>query len=52
MKKLIIVLTILYMISPLDLAPGPLDDIIVMILGIAFSSVVGDEKRKSPNKTR
>ena len=45
MKRIIIVLTILYALSPLDLVPGPLDDIIVIVLGVAFSSVVGNEKR-------
>ena len=46
LKRIIIALTILYVLSP-DLAPGPLDDIIIMVLGVAFSSVVGDEKKKS-----
>ena len=45
LKRIIIALTILYVLSPLDLAPGPLDDIIIMVLGVAFSSVVGDKNR-------
>ena len=45
LKRIIIAFTILYVLSP-DLAPGPLDDIIIMVLGVAFSSVVDDEKQK------
>ncbi len=45
LKRIIIALTILYVLSPLDLAPGPLDDIIIMVLGVAFSTVVGEEKQ-------
>ncbi len=45
LKKLIIALTILYILSPFDLAPGPLDDIIIIVLGIAFSSVASETKK-------
>ncbi|WP_196811598.1 hypothetical protein [Butyrivibrio sp. VCD2006] len=44
LRRIIIALTILYVLSPLDLTPGPLDDIIIIVLGVAFSSVVGDEE--------
>ena len=37
-RILIIILTIAYVISPLDLFPGPVDDVIVAILGILTSS--------------
>jgi uncharacterized membrane protein YkvA (DUF1232 family) len=37
-KGMIIVLVILYVVSPVDLAPGPIDDLIVMLLGVAAMS--------------
>lgn len=35
MKGMILVLMIMYIVSPLDACPGPLDDIIVLLIGIA-----------------
>ncbi len=35
MKGMILVLVILYIVSPLDVCPGPLDDFIVLLIGIA-----------------
>jgi len=36
MKQLIIIVVVLiYVISPIDAMPGPLDDVIVALLGIA-----------------
>ena len=35
LKTLVLVVVILYIVSPLDACPGPIDDIIVAILGIA-----------------
>ena len=35
LKTLLMVIVILYIISPIDACPGPIDDIIVAILGIA-----------------
>ncbi len=35
MKGMLIILVILYVVSPLDLCPGPIDDIIVVLLGLA-----------------
>lgn len=35
MKGMLIVLVILYVISPVDFVPGPVDDILVVLLGIA-----------------
>lgn len=34
-KGMIIVLTILYVLSPIDVCPGPIDDIIVILIGMA-----------------
>lgn len=41
-KFILTVLCILYVISPIDLCPGPIDDILVIILTEAA------KKRKSP----
>lgn len=35
MKGMLIVLVIIYVISPVDFVPGPVDDLIVILLGIA-----------------
>ena len=35
MKGMLIVLVVLYVISPIDLCPGPVDDLIVVLLGMA-----------------
>ena len=34
-KGMILVLMILYVLSPVDACPGPIDDIIVVLIGIA-----------------
>lgn len=34
MKGMILVLMILYIVSPLDACLGPLDDIVVLLIGI------------------
>jgi hypothetical protein len=34
-KGMLIILVILYIISPIDFAPGPVDDAIVLLLGLA-----------------
>ena len=34
-KGMLLVLAILYAVSPIDLCPGPIDDIIVLILAFA-----------------
>ena len=35
MKGMILVLMILYILSPIDACPGPIDDVIVLLVGIA-----------------
>lgn len=34
-KGMMIVLIILYVVSPIDACPGPIDDFIVILIGIA-----------------
>ncbi len=36
-KGMILVLMILYIVSPIDACPGPIDDIIVLLIGLAAS---------------
>ena len=35
MKGFVLAAVILYMVSPIDVAPGPIDDMIVLVLGLA-----------------
>lgn len=35
MKGLVIMVVLMYIISPIDVTPGPIDDIIVLLLGLA-----------------
>jgi len=34
-KGMILVLIILYIVSPIDACPGPIDDLIVLFIGLA-----------------
>ena len=34
-KGMILILMILYIVSPVDVCPGPIDDLIVLLMGIA-----------------
>ena len=40
-KGMLLVLIILYVFSPIDLCPGPIDDIIVILLGVAAQKGIG-----------
>ena len=35
MKGMILVLMILYILSPVDVCPGPIDDLLVLLIGLA-----------------
>lgn len=35
MKGMILILMVLYIISSIDLCPGPIDDLIVLLIGMA-----------------
>ena len=41
-KGMLLVLVILYALSPVDAYPGPIDDIIVIALGLAAQAKLGD----------
>ena len=42
MKGLVITAVLMYIVSPIDLAPGPIDDIIVLLLGLASRKQLTD----------
>ena len=42
-KGMILVLMLLYIISPVDLMPGPVDDVIVALMGVAMMSRKSEE---------
>ncbi len=41
-KGMLIVLIIIYVVSPIDFLPGPIDDIIVILLGVATQKGIGN----------
>ncbi|MGO5337923.1 hypothetical protein ACTQZS_14180 [Bilifractor sp. LCP19S3_H10] len=47
LKVLLGILLVLYVISPVDLAPGPIDDIIVIIIGIAAQKSLTAKRNSS-----
>lgn len=42
MKGMILVLMILYILSPIDACPGSIDDVIVLLVGIAARKGVAE----------
>lgn len=40
-KGMLLALVFLYIVSPLDLCPGPIDDLIVLMVGIAAQKRIG-----------
>lgn len=42
MKGLVIMAILMYIVSPIDAAPGPIDDIIVLLLGLASHKQLAD----------
>lgn len=43
MKLMIVVAVILYILMPVDVAPGPVDDVIVTLVGMLLASVSDKE---------
>ena len=41
LKGMLIVIVILYVVSPVDFMPGPIDDIIAILLGAAANKKIG-----------
>lgn len=42
MKGLVFMAILMYIVSPVDAVPGPLDDIIVLMLGIAANKKIAE----------
>ena len=43
MKGMLLVLLLIYVISPMDLCPGPVDDIILLLCAVGSRSITSDE---------
>lgn len=43
MKLMIVVAVILYILMPVDVAPGPIDDAIITLIGMLLASVSDKE---------
>lgn len=43
-KAIVLILVLLYIISPLDLSPGPIDDIIVLIMGLGSQKLFSNKE--------
>jgi len=50
-KGMLIALLIAYVISPLDLAPGPLDDVLVILLSMISGMKNNGSPRELPKDT-
>ena len=44
MKVMLVGLIVLYVISPMDACPGPIDDIIVVLLGVAANKCLPERE--------
>lgn len=42
MKGLVVMAVLMYIVSPIDAVPGPIDDIIVIMLGLASRKKLTD----------
>ena len=42
MRMLVLILVLLYVLSPIDAFPGPVDDVIVIVMGTAMRRNDGD----------
>lgn len=42
MKGLVVMAVLMYIVSPIDAVPGPIDDIIVIMLGLASRKKLAD----------
>lgn len=43
-KGMILVLMILYLLSPIDACPGLIDDLIVLVIGMAARRRIGEDE--------
>ena len=45
MRIVVLIVVLIYIISPLDFVPGPIDDVVVGVLGVAYQ-ILRDRKNK------
>jgi hypothetical protein len=48
-KGMLIVIVVLYVISPVDFMPGPIDDLIAVLLGAAANKKLGSGTNDAPD---
>ena len=51
MKGMLLILVALYVISPLDLVPGPVDDLLLILLTAAANMKRGSRSQELPEDT-
>ncbi|MBQ6509150.1 MAG: hypothetical protein IJI07_06730 [Flexilinea sp.] len=51
LKGILFALLVVYVISPLDLAPGPVDDLLLILLRAAANTKKEDSTRSLPQDT-
>ena len=51
LKGILFALLVVYVISPLDLAPGPVDDLLLILLSTAANGKKNDNTRILPQDT-
>ena len=51
LKGILFALLVVYVISPLDLAPGPVDDLLLILLSAAANTKKEDSTRSLPQDT-
>ena len=51
LKGILFALLVVYVISPLDLAPGPVDDLLLILLSAAANTKKDDSTRSLPQDT-
>ncbi len=46
LKGMLLMLTVVYIVSPVDACPGPVDDIIVALLGLAARKKISKQNER------
>lgn len=44
LKILVLVIVLIYMVSPVDAVPGPIDDVIVLLLGFVVNHRIANKE--------
>ena len=46
MRIVVLIVVLIYIISPLDFVPGPIDDVVVGVLGVAYHILRNRKNKK------